>query len=26
MAFFHVNAEFSAELLDKLPKPLDLMR
>jgi len=26
MAFFHVNAEFSPELLDKLPKPLDLMR
>jgi len=26
MAFFHVNSEFSQELLDKLPKPLDLMR
>ena len=26
MAFFHVNAEFSQELLDKLPKPLELLR
>ena len=26
MAFFHVDAEFSAELLGKLPKPLNLMR
>jgi quercetin dioxygenase-like cupin family protein len=26
MAFFHVDSEFSPELLDKLPKPLDLMR
>ena len=26
MAFFHVNAEFSEELLDKLPKPLELLR
>ena len=26
MAFFHVDSEFSQELLDKLPKPLDLMR
>jgi oxalate decarboxylase/phosphoglucose isomerase-like protein (cupin superfamily) len=26
MAFFHVDAEFAAELLAKLPKPLDLMR
>ena len=25
MAFFHVDAEFSPELLDKLPKPLELM-
>jgi len=25
MAFFHLDAEFSAELLDKLPKPLALM-
>lgn len=26
MAFFHIDAEFSAELLGKLPKPLQLMR
>ena len=26
MAFFHVDAEFSAELLGKLPQPLELMR
>ena len=26
MAFFHVDAEFSEELLAKLPKPLELMR
>jgi len=26
MAFFHVNAEFSEELLAKLPKPLELLR
>jgi quercetin dioxygenase-like cupin family protein len=26
MAFFHINAEFSEELLAKLPKPLELMR
>ena len=26
MAFFHIDAEFSAELLGKLPKPLNLMR
>jgi quercetin dioxygenase-like cupin family protein len=26
MAFFHIDAEFSGELLGKLPKPLDLMR
>jgi mannose-6-phosphate isomerase-like protein (cupin superfamily) len=26
MAFFHIDAEFSAELLAKLPKPLNLMR
>ena len=25
MAFFHVNAEFSEDLLGKLPKPLELM-
>ena len=25
MAFFHIDAEFSDELLDKLPKPLELM-
>ncbi len=25
-AFFHIDAEFSPELLDKLPKPLELMR
>jgi quercetin dioxygenase-like cupin family protein len=25
MAFFHIRAEFSEELLGKLPKPLDLM-
>jgi len=25
MAFFHIEAEFSPELLDKLPKPLELM-
>jgi hypothetical protein len=25
MAFFHVDAAFSDELLDKLPKPLELM-
>lgn len=26
MAFFHIDAEFSDELLGKLPKPLELMR
>ncbi len=26
MAFFHIDAEFSAPLLDTLPKPLELMR
>ncbi|MGH9524265.1 MAG: cupin domain-containing protein [Terriglobales bacterium] len=26
MAFFHIDAEFSEELLTKLPKPLELMR
>jgi quercetin dioxygenase-like cupin family protein len=26
MAFFHIDAEFSGELLAKLPKPLELMR
>jgi quercetin dioxygenase-like cupin family protein len=26
MAFFHVDAEFSQELLARLPKPLELMR
>jgi hypothetical protein len=26
MAFFHIDAEFSDELLAKLPKPLQLMR
>jgi mannose-6-phosphate isomerase-like protein (cupin superfamily) len=26
MAFFHIDAEFSKELLAKLPKPLELMR
>ena len=26
MAFFHVDATFSAELLEKLPKPLQLMK
>ena len=26
MAFFHIDAQFSQELLDKLPKPLDLLR
>jgi hypothetical protein len=26
MAFFHIDAEFSDELLAKLPKPLELMR
>jgi len=26
MAFFHVDAEFSDELLAKLPKPLELLR
>lgn len=25
-AFFHIDAAFSEELLDKLPKPLELMR
>ena len=25
MAFFHIDAAFSPELLDKLPKPLELM-
>ena len=25
MAFFHIDATFSPELLDKLPKPLELM-
>lgn len=24
--FFHIDAEFSEELLAKLPKPLELMR
>ena len=26
MAFFHIDAEFSEELLSKLPNPLELMR
>jgi mannose-6-phosphate isomerase-like protein (cupin superfamily) len=26
MAFFHIDAEFAAELLAKLPKPLELLR
>jgi quercetin dioxygenase-like cupin family protein len=26
LAFFHINAEFSEELLVKLPKPLELMK
>ncbi len=26
MAFFHIDAEFNAELLAKLPQPLELMR
>jgi mannose-6-phosphate isomerase-like protein (cupin superfamily) len=26
MAFFHIDAEFSDELLAKLPEPLELMR
>jgi hypothetical protein len=26
MAFFHVDAEFSPELLSRLPQPLELMR
>lgn len=26
LAFFHIDAEFSEELLAKLPKPLELMR
>jgi hypothetical protein len=26
MAFFHVDAQFSEELLAKLPQPLELMR
>jgi len=26
MAFFHIDAQFSDELLNKLPKPLALMR
>ena len=26
VAFFHINAEFSPELLAKLPQPLELMR
>ena len=26
MAFFHIDAEFSADLLSKLPQPLQLMR
>lgn len=26
LAFFHISAEFSGELLAKLPKPLELMR
>jgi uncharacterized cupin superfamily protein len=25
MAFFHIAAQFSQELLDKLPQPLELM-
>jgi hypothetical protein len=26
MAFFHIDAEFSEALLERLPKPLELMR
>jgi quercetin dioxygenase-like cupin family protein len=26
VAFFHIDAEFSDELLSKLPNPLELMR
>jgi len=26
MAFFHIDAEFTPELLAKLPQPLELMR
>jgi naringenin degradation protein FdeH len=26
MAFFHIDAQFNEALLDKLPKPLELMR
>lgn len=26
VAFFHIDAEFDGELLDELPKPLELMR
>jgi len=26
MAFFHIDVDFSDELLDKLPKPLELLR
>lgn len=26
VAFFHIHAEFSRELLEKLPRPLELMR
>lgn len=26
LAFFHIDAEFSDELLAKLPQPLELMR
>jgi hypothetical protein len=26
LAFFHIDAEFSEELLAKLPRPLKLMR
>ena len=26
MAFFHIDAEFSPELLARLPQPLELMR
>ncbi len=26
IAFFHIDAEFSDELLAKLPKPLELMK
>jgi hypothetical protein len=26
MAFFHIDAQFSGDLLKMLPKPLELMR